>query len=143
MNDNNNFIRMFAHGSSLMLILFDFFLRKNDDSNNSSDILNIIFNCQTIYKTCNVFVSRRRIKYTKTINFNKSKLNSIVRLLYDSHESINDRLTKFPNLKKLTFGSGFDQPLKEGDLRSNLSQLIFGIGFNQLLRKEDLPSNVT
>src|SRR5438045_5428882 len=120
MNNNYNFVRIFSHGSSLMLILFDFFLNKNDDSNKSSDILNIILSCQAIYRTCNVFVLRRRIKYTKTIHFDKNILNSIVRLLYDSNESMNDRLTQFPNLKKLTFGKRFNQPLKEGYLPSNL-----------------------
>src|SRR5438477_3164033 len=131
MNGNNNFVRIFSHGSSLMLILFDFFLNKNDDSNKSSDILNIILSCQPIYKTCNVFILRRRIKYTKTIHFDKNTLNLVVRLLYDSNVSMNDRLTKFPNLKKLTFGSCFNQPLKEGDLPSNLTQLTFGSCFNQ------------
>src|SRR5436309_3064477 len=127
MNDNNNFIRIFAHGSSLMLIIFDFFLRKNDDSNNSSDVLNITLSCQTIYRTCNVFVLRRRIKYTNTIHFDKNMLNSVIRLLYD--RSMNDRsisylkklklspnvsFSKFPNLKKLTFGKNFNKPLLEG-----------------------------
>src|SRR5947199_6227816 len=113
MNNNNNFVRIFSRGSSLMLILFDFFLNKNDDSNESSDILNVILSCQAIYRTCNVFVLRRRIKYTKTINFDKSKLNSIIGLLYDSGEPINDQLIKFPNLKKLTFGRTFNQPSKD------------------------------
>src|SRR5438477_267403 len=143
MNINHNFVRIFAHGSSLMLILFDFFLSKNDDSNNSSDVLNIILSCQTIYRTCNVFVLRRRIMYTKTINFDKSNLHSIVGLLYDSRESINDRLIKFPNLKKLTLGKNVNQPLKEGDLPSNLTLLTFGSCFDQPLKEGDLPSNLT
>src|SRR5947199_7219001 len=103
MNNNNNFVRIFSHGSSLMSILFDFFMSKNDDSNNSSDILNIIFSCQVIYRTCNIFILRRRIKYTKTTHFDKNRLNSIIGLLYDANESMDDRLTKFSNLKKLTF----------------------------------------
>src|SRR5436309_11550270 len=102
MDINNNFVKIFAHGSSLMLILFDFFLNKNDDSNNSPDILDIILSCQAIYRTCKVFVLRRRIKYTKTIHLDKNILNSIIRLLYDSNKSMNDRLIKFPDLKKLT-----------------------------------------
>src|SRR5438876_1157166 len=142
MNINNKFVRIFAHGSSLMLILFDFFLIKSDDSNKSSDILNIILSCQTIYRTCNIFVLRRRIKYTKTMHFDKNRLNSIVRLLYDSNESMNDRLTKFPNLKKLTFGRYYNQLLKEGDLPSNLTQLTFGSDFNQPLKEGYLPSNL-
>src|SRR5437773_9312453 len=144
MNINQNFIKIFAHGSSLMLILFDFFLSKNDDSNNSSDILNIILSCQTMYKTCNVFVLRRRIKYTKVINFGKNMLNSVNRLLYDSNESMNDRLTKFPNLKELTFGRYYIQPLKEGLLPSNLSQLTFSVWseYNQPLKEGYLPSKL-
>src|SRR5437773_8645602 len=122
MNINNKFVRIFAHGSSLMLILFDFFLDKNDDSNESLDILNIIFGCQTIYKTCNVFALRRRIKYTKTLHFDKNMLNSICRLLYDSNESTNNRLTVFPNLKKLTFGSYFN-PLTVGSLDRKSTRL--------------------
>src|SRR5438477_13056049 len=124
MNDNNNFVRIFAHGSSLMLILFDFFLDKNDDSNKSSDILNIILSCQTMYRTCNIFILRRRIKYTKTIHFDKNMLNSVIRLLYDSNEPM--MIDRFPNLKKLTFGRAFNQPLKEGYLLSNLTHLTFG-----------------
>src|SRR5947199_9695839 len=112
MNNNNNFVRIFSHGSSLMSILFDFFVSKNDDSNNSSDILNIIFSCQVIYRTCNIFILRRRIKYTKTIHFDKNKLNSIIRLLYDSSESMNDRLTKFPNLKKTYIRCMFQSTIK-------------------------------
>src|SRR5436309_13217500 len=133
MNNNNTFIRIFAHGSSLMLILSDFFLNKNDDSNKSSDLLNIILSCQAIYRTCKIFVLRRRIKYTKTIHFDKNILNSIIRLLYDSNISMNDRLTKFPNLKELTFGYNYNQPLKEGYLPSNLTQLTFGHNYNQPL----------
>ena len=79
MNINNNFVRIFAHGSSLMLILFDLFLSKNDDSNESSDILNITLSCQTMYRTCNVFVLRRRITYTRTVHFDKNMLNSVIR----------------------------------------------------------------
>src|SRR5438477_6756333 len=124
MNINNNFVRIFAHGSSLILILFDFFLRKNDDSNESSDILNIILSCQTIYRTCNIFILRRRIKYTKTLHFDKNMLNSVIRLLYDSNESM--MIDRFPNLKKLTFGRAFNQQLKEEYLTSNLTKLIFG-----------------
>src|SRR5436305_11764553 len=147
MDINNNFVKIFAHGSSLMLILFDFFLNKNDDSNNSSDILDIILSCQAMYRTCKVFILRRRIKYTKTIHFDKNILNLVIRLLYDSNESMNDRLTKFPNLKKLTFGHYFNQPLKDGYLPSNLTQLTFGSRrlpcFNQPLKEGDLPSNLT
>src|SRR5438477_76853 len=143
MNNNYNFVRIFSHGSSLMLILFDFFLNKNDDSNKSSDILNIILSCQTIYRTCNIFVLRRRIKYTEARHFDKNRLNSIIRLFYDSYVSLNNRLTKFPNLKKLTFGSHFNQSLKEGYLPSNLTQLTFGSYFTQQLKKEYLPSNLT
>ena len=118
---NINFVRIFAHGSSLMLILFDLFLSKNDDSNESSDILNIILSCQTIYRTCNIFILRRRIEYTKTIHFDKNMLNSVIRLLYNSNESM--MIDRFPNLKKLTFGWKFNQPLKEGYLPSNLTHL--------------------
>src|SRR5438477_3602916 len=118
-----------------MLIMFDFFLSKSDDSNNSKNVLNIILSCQTMYRTCNIFVLRRRIKYTKIINFDKNMLNSATRLLYDSNESMNDRLTKFPNLKKLTFGYSFNQPLKEGHLPLNLTQLTFGSHFNQPLEE--------
>src|SRR5436305_6702527 len=143
MDINNNFVKIFAHGSSLMLILFDFFLNKNDDSNNSSDILNIILSCQAMHRTCNVFILRRRIKYTKTIHFDKNISNLVIRLLYDSNESMNDRLTKFPNLKKLKFGRYYNQPLKEGYLPSNLTQLTFGYEFNQLLKEEYLPSTLT
>src|SRR6185295_18181438 len=141
MNINNNFVRIFAHGSSLMLILFDLFLSKNDDSNKSSDILNIILSCQTIYKTCNIFILRRRIEYTKTIHFDKNMLNSVIRLLYNSNESM--MIDRFPNLKKLTFGCDFNQPLKEGYLPSNLTQLTFGWDFNQPLKEGYLPSNLT
>src|SRR5438477_6942513 len=114
----DNFVRIFAHGSYLMLILFDFFLRKNDDSNESSDILNITLSCQAMYRTCNIFVLRRRIMYTITVCSDKNMLNTVIGLLYDSNESTNNRLTKFPNLKKLTFGYCFNQPLKEGYLPS-------------------------
>src|SRR5438552_8925147 len=103
----NKFVRIFGHGSSLMLILFDLLLNKYEDSNTSEAILNIILSCRIMYETCNVFVSRRRIKYTKTINFDKNMLNSVIRLLYDSNESINNKLIKFPNLKTLTFGTYF------------------------------------
>src|SRR5947207_2643331 len=125
-----NFVRIFAHGSSLMLILFDFFLDKNDDSNKSLDVLNIILSCQTIYRTCNIFILRRRIEYTKTIHFDKNMLNSVIRLLYDSYESM--MIDRFPNLKQLTFGSRFNQSLKEGYLPSSLTQLTFGKYFNPL-----------
>src|SRR5438552_17164620 len=107
---NINFVRIFAHGSSLMIILFDFLLSKNDDSNKSTDILNIILSCQTMYRTCNIFILRRRIKYTKTIHFDKNMLNSVIGLLCDSNESM--MINRFPNLKKLTFGSRFTRPLK-------------------------------
>src|SRR5438034_5156710 len=125
MNNNNNFVRIFAHGSSLMLILFDFFLSKNDDSNNSLDVLNIILSCQTMYRTCNIFILRRRIEYTKTPHFDKNMLNSVIRLLYNSNESI--IIDRFPNLKQLTFGWKFNQPLKKGYLPLNLTQLTFGL----------------
>src|SRR5947207_15542116 len=138
MNNNNNFVRIFVHVSSLMLIMFDFFLSKNDDSNESSDILNIILSCQTIYRTCNIFILRRRIKYTKTTHFDKNMLNSVIRLLYNSNEWM--MIDRFPNLKKLTFGSWFDQLLKEGYLPSNITQLTFGWNFNQLLKEGYLPS---
>src|SRR5438045_8808385 len=114
---NINFLIIFAHGSSLMLILFDFFLDKNDDSNKSSDILNMILSCQTIYRTCNIFILRRRIKYTKTICFDKNMLNSVIRLLYDSNESM--MIDRFPNLKKLTFGWKLNQSLKKVYLQLN------------------------
>src|SRR5437762_7712862 len=127
MNINNNFVRIFAHGSSLMLILFDFFLRKNDDSNKSSDILNIILSCQTMYRTCDIFILRRSIEYTKTTHFDKNMLNSVIRLLYNSNELM--MIDRFPNLKKLTFGWKFNRPLKEGYLPSNLTQLTFGACF--------------
>src|SRR5437762_3267526 len=143
MNINNNFVRIFARGSYLMLILFDFFLRKNDDSNESSDILNITLSCQAMYRTCNVFVLRRRIMYTRTVCFDKNMLNSVIGLLYDSNESTNNRLTKFSNLKKLTFGVCFNQPLKKEYLPSNLIQLTFGYRFNQQLKEGYLPSNLT
>src|ERR1700730_14913722 len=165
MNADNNFVRIFGHGSSLMLILFDFFLNKSKDSNESSDILNTMFSCRIICETCNIFVLRRRIKYTKTINFDKNKLNQIISLLYDSNESINDRLIDFPNLKKLTlgylftqqlkkntlpvsltqltFGHWFNQPFNSGDLPSSLTQLTFGNNFNQPLNSGDLPSSLT
>ena len=143
MNDSNKFIRFFGYGSSLMLILFDFLLNKAEDSNNSSDILNIILSCRLIYETCNIFILRRRIKWSGTINFDQNKLNSIVGLLYDSEESINDRLIKIPNLKKLVFGWCFNQPLKEGYLPSSLTQLTFGWAFNQPLKEGYLPSKLT
>src|SRR5947207_6633242 len=104
-----NFVRIFAHGSSLMLILFDFFLDKNDDSNKSLDILHIILSCQTIYRTCNIFILRRRIEYTKTIHFDKNMLNSVVRLFYNSNKSM--MIDRFLNLKKLTFDRLFIQKL--------------------------------
>src|SRR5437762_2321869 len=142
---NINFVRIFAHGSSLMLILFDFFLSKNDDSNKSSDILNIILSCQIIYRTCNVFILRRRIEYTKTIHFDKTMLNSVIRLFCTSNESM--MIDRFPNLKQLTFGWRFNPsgllPLKKGYLPSNLTQLTFGWSFNQPLKEGYLPSNLT
>src|SRR5438552_1025590 len=138
---NINFVRIFAHGSSLMLILFDLFLSKKDDSNESTDILNIILSCQTIYRTCNIFILRRRIEYTKTIHFDKNMLNSVIKLLCNSNESM--MIDRFPNLKKLTFGRAFNQPLNEGYLPSNLTHLTFGCDFNQPLNEGYLPSNLT
>src|SRR5438477_2899225 len=94
-----------------------------------------------MYRTCNIFILRRRIKYTKTTHFNKNMLNSVTRLLYNSNESM--MIDRFPNLKKLTFGWKFNRPLKEGYLPSNLTQLTFGWTFNQPLKEGYLPPNLT
>src|SRR5438128_924295 len=111
MNDNNinKFIKTFGYNSCLMLILFEFFLIKNEDSNKSLDILNLILSCKVIYGTCNIFISRRRVKLSEAIKFDENKSNLIFRLLYDSNELIDNKLIKFPNLKKLMFGFRFDQ----------------------------------
>src|SRR5438128_1381104 len=114
MNNNNNLVRIFGYNSFLILILFDLFLIKNEDSNKSSDILNLILSCRIMYATCNIFVSRRRVQLSKIIKFDENKSNLINRLLYDSNNSIDNKLIKFTNLKELTFGICFNQELKKG-----------------------------
>jgi len=143
-NDSDNkFNNTFGYGSSLMMILFDFFLNKEQDSNESMNILNMVICCKMMHRTCNAFISRRRLLWTKTRNFDQNKLNTVHRLLYDSNKSIHNKLVKFSNLKKLEFSERFDRPLKKGSLPSNLTELTFGIDFNQLLKTGDLPSSLT
>ncbi len=103
----------------------------------------MILSSQIIYRTCNIFNSRRRILWTKTKNFNQNKLNLISNLFYDSNKLLNNKILKFSNLKKLTFADCFNQEIKEGYLPSNLTQLTFGDCFVQEIKKGYLPSKLT
>ncbi len=127
---NNKFIKTFGHGSSIMLILIEFLSKKNKDLNKSDDLLNIILSCQTMYHTCNIYFSRRRIMwtvvnevtrraittFTNIKNLNQNNFKRISSILYDSNELIENKLLKFYNLKKLKFSDKFDQKLNEGYL---------------------------
>src|SRR3989442_14219804 len=84
---NNKFVQTFGFGSFLMLKLFEYFINKKQDSNtilffgiNTSDILNIVMSCKIMYGTCNIFISKRRLLWTNTKNFDQNKINMIHRL---------------------------------------------------------------
>src|SRR5947208_2518901 len=150
---NNWIVQIFGYGSSLMHILFDLFLNKNHDANKSSDVLNIVLSCKTMYRTCKVFIARRRILWSK-IKFLirlQGNLNLVQRLLYDSITK-NNLVRSLPplkekiiplNLTELTFGNNFNQPLEKGILSSNLIKLVFGGNFNQPLKQGILPPRVS
>ena len=91
----NKFVRVFGYGSSLMLILFDLLLNKYEDSNTPGAILNIILSCRIMYETCKIFISRRRIQYTKTINFYKNKLNQCSPAIACKHPSSTARQCRY------------------------------------------------
>ncbi len=59
----NKFMKTFGYNSCLMTILFEFLLL-DDDSNNSTDIVNMMFSCRILYEECDIFVSKRRIKWS-------------------------------------------------------------------------------
>src|SRR5437773_31631 len=105
---NNNFLQTFGYGSSLMLKLFDCFLYKEQDSNDCShwvirstegyprthatplwgvtEVSDIVMSCKIMYETCNLFIVRRRLLWTKIENFDQVKLNSIQKIMYDAPE---------------------------------------------------------
>src|SRR5947208_2444281 len=140
---SNKFILLFGFESCLMFKLFDYFLEKEQDSNECSNVLNLILSCDKMYASCNVFISRRILLWSRTKNFDTNKLNLVHRLSYDSNKMIKNKLTHFSNLKKLIFTGTFNQPLKKNILPSNLTELTFGKNFNQPLKEGIMPSNLT
>src|SRR5437016_3951750 len=89
-NDKKNkFVRTFGYGSFLMLILFDFFLHKEQDSNECVEICDTVMSCRTMYRNCNTYTSRRRLLWSKIREIDtqqdQDKLNSVQRVLFDYH----------------------------------------------------------
>jgi hypothetical protein len=166
-NNSNRFVNLFGYNSPLMRVLLEFLIDVDQDSNNSSDVLGIVFSCKIMYNTCDVYLESARFLLTRAMMFENKKRNKVRKICYDSTDHVNDQFNGFINLKRVTFGNCFnqplkpdvltgslthltfekygdyDQPLKPGVLPGSLTHLAFGWKFNQLLIQGVLPESLT
>src|SRR5437763_1104098 len=142
-SNNNKFVKLFGHGSALMIKLFECFISENIYYNKCQEICDIVLSCKIMYKTCKIFHSKRILLWTRTKDFDQDKLNLVRILCYNSDMMIKNELKKFQKINHLIFGNIFNQPLTKDVLPNNLTQLIFDNNFNQTLTKDVLPNNLT
>jgi hypothetical protein len=103
------FVNLFGYNSSLMYMLFEFLSDFNQDSNNSPDILNIIFGCKIMYNTC--YLKKARFLWTIATRFDDKKREHVQRLCYDSLNHCYDSLNQFIDLKRVIFGRKYNHLL--------------------------------
>jgi hypothetical protein len=54
-------------------MLFEFLSDDDQDSNNSSDIISVVFTCKNLYHGCDVYLKKARFLWTRTIDFDDKK----------------------------------------------------------------------
>src|SRR2546423_608037 len=142
-SNDNKFVQLFGHGSSLMLKLFECFINENIYCNKCEEICNIVLSCKIMYKTCKIFYLKRRLLWTRTKDFDQAKLNLVRILYYNCNMMLKNKLHKFPKINELVLCDNFNQPLTKDVLPNSLTQLTFGYYFNQPLTKDVLPNSLT
>src|SRR2546423_9721763 len=112
-SNDNKFMQLFGYGSVLMIKLFECFIDENFYCNQCFEICHIVLSCKTMYKTCNIFLSRRILLWTSTKDFDPNKLDLVRILYYNSNMMIKNKLKKFSKINKLILCDTFNQPLKK------------------------------